>query len=42
MGPGAGDQGGRLVAAGTPQVVAKAHASRTAPYLARALSASRA
>lgn len=42
MGPGAGDQGGRLVAAGTPQAVAKAHASRTAPYLARALSASRA
>ena len=37
IGPGAGDDGGRIVAAGTPQQVAKAAGSRTAPYLARAL-----
>ncbi len=37
MGPGAGDEGGRIVAAGTPQAVAQHAASRTAPYLARAL-----
>ena len=37
IGPGAGDRGGQLVAAGTPQQVAKVKASRTAPYLARAL-----
>jgi excinuclease ABC subunit A len=37
IGPGAGDRGGRLVAAGTPAQVAKVKASRTAPYLARAL-----
>jgi excinuclease ABC subunit A len=37
IGPGAGDQGGQLVAAGTPQQVAKVKGSRTAPYLARAL-----
>ena len=37
IGPGAGDQGGQCVAAGTPQQVAKVKASRTAPYLARAL-----
>lgn len=35
MGPGAGEEGGRIVARGTPQVVAKAAGSRTAPYLAR-------
>ncbi len=33
MGPGAGAEGGRIVAAGTPETVAKASASRTAPYL---------
>ena len=34
MGPGAGDEGGRIVAAGTPHDVAKSKHSRTAPYLA--------
>lgn len=38
MGPGAGDQGGRIVAAGTPQKVAASKKSKTAPFLARALS----
>lgn len=37
MGPGAGDEGGRVVAQGTPAVVAEAADSRTAPYLARFL-----
>ncbi|RYD24987.1 MAG: ATP-binding cassette domain-containing protein, partial [Verrucomicrobiaceae bacterium] len=37
MGPGAGDEGGRIVAAGTPAAVSHAEGSRTAPYLARAL-----
>ncbi|MDM0047859.1 excinuclease ABC subunit UvrA [Variovorax sp. J22R115] len=36
MGPGAGQQGGRVVAAGTPADVASAPGSRTAPYLASA------
>ena len=40
VGPGAGDQGGRIVAAGTPQQVARAKGSRTATYLAEALTAS--
>ena len=35
MGPGAGAQGGRIVASGRPQEVATAMGSRTAPYLAR-------
>ncbi len=35
IGPGAGDEGGRIVASGPPAEVAKAEASRTAPYLAR-------
>jgi excinuclease ABC subunit A len=35
IGPGAGDEGGRIVAAGTPAEVAKSKESRTAPYLAR-------
>ncbi|MFD8208009.1 ATP-binding cassette domain-containing protein [Streptomyces sp. NPDC059695] len=38
LGPGGGDQGGRVVAAGPPGQVARAADSRTAPYLARALS----
>jgi excinuclease ABC subunit A len=38
IGPGAGDEGGRIVASGTPADVAKAKASRTAPYLARQLA----
>ena len=37
MGPGAGDEGGRIVASGPPSEVAAAKASRTAPYLARFL-----
>jgi excinuclease ABC subunit A len=37
MGPGAGGQGGRIVAAGTPETVARSRASRTAPYLAQCL-----
>ncbi len=37
VGPGAGDEGGRVVAAGTPVEVAGASRSRTAPYLARSL-----
>ncbi|KPN91006.1 excinuclease ABC subunit UvrA [Pseudomonas nunensis] len=38
IGPGAGDQGGRIVVAGTPQTVAKNKKSRTAPFLARVLA----
>jgi excinuclease ABC subunit A len=34
IGPGAGDEGGSIVAAGTPAQVATAARSRTAPYLA--------
>ncbi len=37
MGPGAGDQGGAVVAAGPPSRVARARTSRTAPFLAAAL-----
>ena len=37
MGPGAGDDGGRVVASGTPFEVAHARDCRTAPYLARAI-----
>ena len=33
MGPGAGDEGGLIVAAGTPKEVAKSKDSRTAPFL---------
>jgi len=39
IGPGAGEEGGRLVAAGVPRDVARAPDSRTAPYLARYLAA---
>ena len=35
MGPGAGDEGGRVVASGTPREIVAAKDSRTAPYLAR-------
>jgi len=38
VGPGAGEDGGRIVAEGPPAEVARAAASRTAPYLRRALS----
>jgi excinuclease ABC subunit A len=37
LGPGAGEQGGRIVASGPPAVVARG-ASRSAPYLARQLA----
>jgi excinuclease ABC subunit A len=36
MGPGAGDQGGGIVARGTPAEIAKNSTSRTAPYLGAA------
>ncbi|MBR8638351.1 excinuclease ABC subunit UvrA [Streptomyces tuirus] len=35
LGPGGGDAGGRIVAAGPPTEVARSEHSRTAPYLAR-------
>ncbi|MGR3868100.1 ATP-binding cassette domain-containing protein [Streptomyces graminifolii] len=38
MGPGGGEQGGRVVAAGTPTEVAETKGSTTAPYLKNALS----
>jgi excinuclease ABC subunit A len=38
IGPGAGDAGGRVVAAGPPVDVGQAPTSRTAPYLARYLA----
>lgn len=34
VGPGAGDEGGKLICAGPPHEVARCKASRTAPYLA--------
>jgi hypothetical protein len=37
LGPGAGDDGGRVVAAGTPEEVAEVQQSRTAPYLSARL-----
>jgi len=37
IGPGAGDEGGRVVAAGQPAEIAQHKSSCTAPYLARAL-----
>jgi excinuclease ABC subunit A len=37
VGPGAGEEGGRIVATGTPRDIARATGSRTAPYLRRAL-----
>ncbi|KQO83191.1 ABC transporter [Frigoribacterium sp. Leaf263] len=38
MGPAGGDGGGRVVASGTPELVAASPHSRTAPYLAAALA----
>ena len=38
IGPGAGDEGGRVIAVGTPAEVAQAPNSRTAPYLRRVLT----
>ncbi|BCS35036.1 UvrABC system protein A [Luteitalea sp. TBR-22] len=40
IGPGAGAEGGRVVAAGVPADVARSSDSRTAPYLARTLAPS--
>jgi len=37
IGPGAGDEGGRIVAEGTPEEIASVAESRTAPFLARFL-----
>ncbi|NBE53412.1 excinuclease ABC subunit UvrA [Streptomyces boluensis] len=39
LGPGGGDEGGRIVATGPPARVARAAGSRTAPYLAATLAA---
>ncbi|WP_329461741.1 excinuclease ABC subunit UvrA [Streptomyces sp. NBC_01431] len=38
LGPGGGDEGGRIVAAGPPAEVADAGTGRTAPYLAKVLA----
>jgi excinuclease ABC subunit A len=38
IGPGAGDEGGRVVAFGTPADLSRTSASRTAPYLRRVLA----
>ncbi|GAA4498813.1 excinuclease ABC subunit UvrA [Hymenobacter ginsengisoli] len=38
VGPGAGEEGGRIVATGPPAKVAQSKTSRTAPYLARFLA----
>ena len=38
IGPGAGDEGGRVVSAGTPENIALSSVSATAPYLSRVLS----
>jgi len=40
IGPGAGEEGGQVVIAGTPAEVAKSSKSRTAPYLARFMDGS--
>ncbi|PZG97936.1 ABC transporter [Streptomyces sp. NTH33] len=41
LGPGGGDEGGRIVAAGPPEAVARAEGSATAPYLAREMRGDR-
>jgi excinuclease ABC subunit A len=41
LGPRGGDEGGRVVATGTPEEVARAEGSATAPYLAAHLSSCR-
>jgi excinuclease ABC subunit A len=38
IGPGAGGEGGRIVAAGTPEEIARSGNSKTAPYLGQHLS----
>jgi excinuclease ABC subunit A len=40
IGPGAGDEGGQIVSAGTPAMIAASAASKTAPFLASLLSRS--
>jgi excinuclease ABC subunit A len=40
LGPGAGEEGGRIIAAGPPDEVARAEDSKTAPYLAQRLEES--
>ena len=42
IGPGAGEDGGRVVTMGSPEEVSRCADSRTAPYLARYLEATRA
>jgi excinuclease ABC subunit A len=37
IGPGAGEEGGRVVVTGTPEEIAASRSSRTAPYIARVL-----
>lgn len=37
LGPGSGENGGRIVAAGTPEEVSSAEGSLTAPYLLASL-----
>ena len=37
IGPGAGEEGGRVVASGTPADIARVSQSRTAPYLGQFL-----
>jgi excinuclease ABC subunit A len=39
IGPGAGEEGGTIVAAGTPHTIAQSKTSRTAPYLKGILAA---
>ena len=40
IGPGAGDEGGQIVAAGTPSDLSALTGSKTAPYLRRFLARS--
>jgi excinuclease ABC subunit A len=40
VGPGAGEEGGHIVAFGTPEEVAASARSVTAPYLKRAVASS--
>jgi excinuclease ABC subunit A len=42
LGPEAGAEGGKVVAVGTPEQVAKSKKSRTAPFLRKVLNRSRA
>ena len=37
MGPGAGEEGGQVLAAGTPEMIVRVEGSRTGPYLAKSL-----